>query len=187
VIPAGTIHKRWTVTTRDTGFAHPTIGTVGHLAVDDVAGRRNLLYLAAMDPMREGAVSNEGYKALTEVKHVLRVMREDPSDQSPGTPLLINNTKDDSILDVTEEVTLLPPLKMKGCSRPATVRLKSRADYYGNKQRKTRGIAECYAQDEPKIPVNIGDIIRASGTAKRQAKCGLCGVSGHIRQTCGKK
>jgi hypothetical protein len=36
VIPAGTIHKRWTVTTRDTGFAHPTIGTVGHLAVDDV-------------------------------------------------------------------------------------------------------------------------------------------------------
>jgi hypothetical protein len=87
VITAGNIHKRWTVTARDTGFAHPTIGVVGHLAVDDVAGRRNLLYLAAMDLMREGAVSNEGYKAsmkaLTEVKQALRVMREDPSDQSP--------------------------------------------------------------------------------------------------------
>jgi hypothetical protein len=103
-----------------------------------VAGRRNLLYLAAMDLMCEGAVSNEGYKAymkaLTEVKHALRVMREDPrDDQYPGTPLLINNTKDDGILDVTEEVTLLPPLKMKGCGRPAIARLKSRADYYGNK------------------------------------------------------
>jgi hypothetical protein len=28
---------------------------------------------------------------------------------------------------------LLPPLKRKGCGRLTTVRLKSRADYYGNK------------------------------------------------------
>jgi hypothetical protein len=109
----------------------------GHLAGDDVAGRRNLMYLAAMDLMREGAVRDEGYKAsmkaLAKVKHALRVMREDPSDQSAARPLLIKNTKHDSNLDVTEEVSLLPPLKRKGCGRLTTVRLKSRADYYGNK------------------------------------------------------
>ncbi|CAL4900103.1 unnamed protein product [Urochloa decumbens] len=159
-IPPGNIHRRWTVAARSSSTNHPAIaGGIG-LAADDVAGRKNLLYLAAMDLLHEGAVSVQGFEAsmqaLASAKHSLRVMAEDGYQFEQPISLASVGVQDgQAILEnavVEPDVVILPPNKVRSRGRPPSVRLKARADYYGSKRVKTRGIAECYVDDNPSVP-----------------------------------
>ncbi|CAL5043228.1 unnamed protein product [Urochloa decumbens] len=192
-IPAGNIHRRWTVAARSVGTNHAAIGGGLGLCADDVAGRKNLLYLAAMDLMHQGAISVQGFEAsmqaLSSAKHSLRVMSEDAYHvQDPiGAMSAPAEERQSNVLhSEVQELPILAPIKVKSRGRPASVRLKARADYYGNKRVKTRGIAECYVEDEASGPPKIADVAKSMGCGKRQAKCGKCGVTGHNRQTCGR-
>lgn len=197
MVPPGNVHKRWTAAARDGTHEYPSIGAGVHRVVGDAAGRKNMLYLAAMELMSTGAVSEPAFqasmRALGEARHALRVM----ADARPAlvVSLLGNDVDHESAPEqvhheptleevhdepALEEVQLRVPLKVKARGRPATSRLKSRADYYGAKRRKTRGVADCYSGAESDVPV-----VLVEGTCKkREARCGLCKKEGHNRQTC---
>ncbi|CAN6294063.1 unnamed protein product [Urochloa humidicola] len=192
-IPAGNVHRRWTVAARSGSTNHPAIGGGLGLTADDVAGRKNLLYLAAMDLMHEGAISAQGFEAsmqaLASAKHSLRVMAEDGYQLQPLSQDVSSTVENAEIMKENadeQDVAILPPKKVRSRGRPPYLRLKGRADYYGNKCVKTRGIADCYVDDEPSVPEKISDVSKANGCTKRQSKCGKCGVAGHNRQTCGR-
>ena len=196
-IPTGNVQRRWTVCARNFSADDVTLGAGVNTEAIDAASRKNMLYLAAMDLMNYGSASTQGFnasmKAIAEAKFVLRLMTDANLEaQEPCTDISTQVGLGSDTFTYTDKCDrkILAPVKVRGPGRPATIRLKLRADYYGAKHRKTWGISECYTDVDPLIPEPIGNTIKGPSdtwVSKRDAKCGLCGVAGHNRKTCGRK
>ena len=143
-IPAGNVQRRWTVCARNFSADDVTLGAGVNTEAIDAASRKNMLYLAAMDLMNYGSASTQGFnasmKAIAEAKFVLRLMTDANLEaQEPCTDISTQVGLGSDTFTYTDKCDrkILAPVKVKEPGRPATIRLKLRADYYGAKHRKT--------------------------------------------------
>jgi len=121
-----------------------TLGAGVNTEAIDAASRENMLYLAAMDLVNYGSASTQGFnasmKAIAEAKFVLRLMTDANLEaQEPCTDISTQVGLGSDTFTYTDKCDrkILAPVKVKEPGRPATIRLKLRADYYGAKHRKT--------------------------------------------------
>ena len=143
--------------------------------------RRNVLYVAAMDLIKEAESGSESFQtafaAICEAKE--KIASKKASDMLIDTIAEQANPVRHTITDIGSETQILPPQRVLSKGRPSSLRPKSRMDYIvAKKARKHYKDGPCHAHEDTAGPMP------PPPSKKRIVKCSLCKIPGHTKGNC---
>ena len=189
-IPANNILKRWTRQAKE-GFDDISCPSLNSEDMDDSAARQNILYIVAVDAVKEicqcKSMLGKSLQVFRELKREAIAKRNEDA-----TMVLQENhcrPDDGNVTNSCQNLDLQPPKRVKSKGRPKTVRLKSKLEYVKVFGQKNKPVASLYGNENSQ-PCKINDhSVTMEADALRspsgkQIKCGRCKTIGHNRKTC---